>query len=247
MARKYQGPLQPGRRSAYVRGTRKNRKRKTTRGKIYKPVGQFGPLGKSFVATLKFSETIAIDPPTGQSGDYIFSANGIAKPDQTAVPLNLHQPYGHDQMVSFYDHYTVIGSKCVVKAASNLTHPAYVGVALRDNSAVINKPASELRETGGTRLMLMTRNDGGHNKGVVSQTFSPRKFFGKAKGNIVGESELRGNMSETASNNNNPEEQAYYHCMVVPQNETDNPGTQTLQVDIYYTVVFTEPKVLQSS
>lgn len=246
MARKYQGPLRKGERSAYVRGTRRNKK-KTTKGKIYRPVGQFGPLGKSFVATLKFSETIAIDPPTGVSGDYIFSANGIAKPDQSAVPLNLHQPYGHDQMVNFYDHYTVVGSKCVVRAASNLPHPSYVGVALRDNSAVIQETASVLRETGGTRLALMTRNDSGHNKGIVTQTFSPRKFFGKAKGNIVGESELRGNMNATASNTNNPLEQAYYHCMVIPQNATDNPGTQTLQVDIYYTVVFTEPKVLATS
>lgn len=246
MARKYHGPLRKGERSAYVKGTRRNKK-KTTRGKIYRPVGQFGPLGKSFIATLKFSETITLNPGTGVSADYVFSANGIAKPDQTAVPLNLHQPYGHDEMVQFYDHYTVVGSKCVVRAVNNINLPLYMGVALRDNSSIINIPARVLRETGGTKLKLMSENTGGMNNVVVSKTFSPRKFFGKAKGNIVGESELRGNMDVTASNINNPTEQAYYHCMVVPQTDTDNPGSQTLQVDIYYTVVFTEPKTLRQS
>ena len=246
MPRKYHGPLRRGERSAYVKGTRRNKK-KTTKGKIYRPVGQFGPLGKSFIATLKFSETITLDPVTGTSADYVFSANGIAKPDQTAVPLNLHQPYGHDQMVSFYDHYTVVGSKCVVKSVNNINLPLYVGVALRDNAQVINQTARELREEGGTRLQLMSEKTGGLNNVIISKTFSPRRFFGKAKGNIVGESELRGNMDVTATNLNNPLEQAYYHCMVIPQTDTDNPGSQTLQVDIYYTVVFTEPKTLRQS
>ena len=227
---------------------RKKRGRgKTTKGTIYRPVSQFGPLGKSYVATLKYSETVLIDAPTGKSGDHIFSANGIAKPDQTSVPLNLHQPYGHDQLVNFYDHYTVIGSKCVISSANNITFPIYVGCALRDNAAPINATANILRESGGTQLRLMSRNDGGHNKATIVQTFSPRKFFGKARGNIVGESELRGTMAPTASDINNPAEQAYYHCLVVPQNDVDNPPVQVLQVDIYYTVVFTEPKVLITS
>ncbi len=227
--------------------TSKKMSKKTTRGKIYRPVGQFGPLGKSFIATLKYSETITLDPSTGLSADHVFSANGIAKPDQTSVPLNLHQPYGHDQLVSFYDHYTIVGSKCVVRSVNNINLPLYIGVALRDNASAINLQASELREKGGTRMRIMSEKTGGTNNVVVSQTFSPRKFFGKAKGNIVGELELRGNMKDVASDVDNPTEQAYYHCMVIPQTITDNPGTQTLQVDIYYTAVFTEPKVLRLS
>ena len=226
---------------------RSQKSKKTTRGKIYRPVGQFGPLGKSFIATLKFSETVTLNAVTGLSADHVFSANGIAKPDQTSVPLNLHQPYGHDQLVNFYDHYTVVGSKCVVRSVNNIDFPLYVGVALRDNSNPINLPASQLRETGGTRMRLMSENTGGMNNVTVTQTFSPRKFFGKAKGNIVGESELRGIMADPASDVNNPAEQGYYHCMVIPQTLTDNPSAQTIQVDIYYTVVFTEPKVLRTS
>lgn len=231
---------------------RKYQKRKTTRkpktqtkGIIYNPRSGFGPLGKSFIATFNYSETVVIDPVTSESGDHVFSANGISKPDYTNS-LNVHQPYGTDQITPFFDHYTVVGSKCTVKAISGqIGLPCCLGLALKDAATAINTSAKALRERGGTQLKLMAPVGGGANKQSISRTYSAKKFHGKST--VVGESELRGNTSAISDYTNNPAEQAFYHVVVAPQHQGDNVGAQIVQVDIQYTVVFTEPKVLASS
>lgn len=230
-----------GRKRTYKKRGRKSQ----TKGIIYNPRQGFGPLGKSFMATFNYSETVVIDPVTSESGDHVFSANGIAKPDYSNTS-NVHQPYGTDQITPFFDHFTVVGSKCTVKAVSGqAAMPFCLGLALKDAATTINTSAKALRERGGTKLRLVAPVGGGNNKQIISQTYSAKKFHGKA--NVVGESELRGNTSAISDYANNPTEQAFYHIIVAPQHQGDNVGGQIVQVDLQYTVVFTEPKVLASS
>jgi len=225
---------------------KKKRGRKTqTRGIIYNPRSGFGPLGRSFMATFNYSETVVIDPVTSESGDHVFSASGIAKPDYSNA-ANVHQPYGTDQITPFFDHYTVVGSKCTVKAVSGqIGLPCCLGLALKDAATAINTSAKALRERGGTQLRLLAPVGSGNNKMIISKTYSAKKFHGKAA--IVGDANLRGNTSAISDYANNPAEQAFYHVVVAPQHQGDNVGAQIVQVDIQYTVVFTEPKVLASS
>ena len=184
------------------------RKRRTTRkpknqtkGVIYNPRNSFGPLGKSFIATFNFSETVVIDPVTSESGDHVFSANGIAKPDYSNA-ANTHQPYGTDQITPFFDHYTVVGSKCSVKAVTGqIGLPCCLGLALKDAATSINTSAKALRERGGTQLKLMAPVGSGNNKMSMSRTYSAKKFHGKKA--VVGESELRGNTSAISDYANN--------------------------------------------
>jgi len=188
---------------------------------------------------------VVIDPVTSESGDHVFSANGIAKPDYSNS-TNTHQPYGTDQLTPFFDHYTVVGSKITIKAVTGqIGLPCCLGLALKDAATAINTSAKALRERGGTQLRLMGPVGGGANKQMLSRTYSAKKFHGKAT--VVGESELRGNTSAISDYANNPTEQAFYHVVVAPQHQGDNVGAQIVQVDIQYTVVFTEPKVLASS
>lgn len=225
---------------------RTNKKPKNTRGVIYNPKRGFGPLGKSFIATLTFCETVSIDCATGTSATHIFSANGVARPDISDVS-NTHQPYGLDQLAPFFKHYTVVGSKCIVKAMNNNTLPLYIGCVLRDNQDVITLAADTIMEQGGVNLQLVGGTQGGNNKAYKVVKFSPRTFFGKARGNIVGDSELRGNLNTTASTLDMPNEQAFYHVMVVPNAPGDNPTNQIVQVQIEYTIVCTEPDQLHTS
>jgi len=225
---------------------KRSRKPKNTRGVIYNPRKGFGPLGKSFIATLTFCETVAIDASTGVSNEHIFSANGIARPDITGLS-NTHQPYGVDQLAPFFKHYTVVGSKCTVKAVNNNTIPIYIGCVLRDNQEPITLAADTLLEQGGVNLQLVGGQTGGNNKMTRVMKFSPKTFFGKSKGTIVGDSLLRGNLNTTASTLDMPDEQAFYHIMVVPQAGGDNPNSQIVQVQIEYTVVLTEPDQLHTS
>jgi hypothetical protein len=229
-----------------TRKRRTTRKPKTqTKGIVYNPRSGFGPLGKSFIATFNYSETISLDPVAGESADYVFSANGISKPDYNTIS-NTHQPYGTDQITPFFDHYTIVGSKCVVKMINtNSTTPVYLGVALKDAVSPINTSAKVIRERGGIQMRLLGPISYGTNKGIVSRTYSAKKFHGKA--NVVGESELRGNTGAISDYANNPTEQAFYHILLAPQNQGDDVYVSTLQVDISYTAVFTEPKVLAAS
>ncbi len=217
-----------------------------TPGIISAPNARWGPLGKSYKASLRVAFTISLDPVTGGTADHIFSANGIAKPDISDVTSS-QQCYSHDQLVPFFDHYTVIGSKCTVTAANNNEVPIYIGCALRDSSTAMTSSNNLLRAMPNTNLILCNFNSGSDSLRSTTMTYSPNRFFGKSKGNVVGESELRGQMNLVASTTDNPTEQAYYHVLVSAQTDNDNPTTQAVQVEIEYTVVLTEPKQLASS
>ncbi len=215
----------------------------TTPGVITAPGKSFGPLGKSFKTTLRIAYTLNLDAAQGSTADAVFSANGIAKPYVSDVTSS-RQCYAHDQLCPFFDHYTVIGSKCRVTSSNQNAIPLYLGVAIRDNSTLITEGNHILRSTPGTSMSLMSPTQSGDCLKSVEMTYSPNRFFGKSKGNVVGESELRGNMNTVASNLDMPDEQAYYHILCSPQQPSDNPGPNVVQVEIEYTVVLTEPKAM---
>jgi len=198
----------------------------------------FNPLGKSYVCKLKYYTTIGINPGAGVIGDHVFSANGCYDPDITGTGT---QPYGFDQMMLFYNHYTVIGSKCTASMINNTTLPLFLAVALRDAATTYTGDATDetfmepgivKKFTGGTTVSAIG------SPAYVSKTFSARKFFGKNVGIIP---QYQGDTS------NNPTEQAYYHVMVAPNITTDNPDIQYVHVEIEYTVRLTEPKMLPAS
>jgi len=215
----------------------------TNPGVILAPNKAFGPLGKSYKTTLRVAYTIVLNVPAGGgTADAVFSANGIAKPYVSDV-TSTKQCYGHDQLVPFFDHYTVIGSKCRVTCSNGYTYSNYIGVGIRDNSSLITALSEDLRQQPGTTLALMGPPTSDCMK-EVDMTYSPNQFFGKSKGNVVGESELRGNMGTVASNLDMPEEQAYYHVMASGQWTGDLATPQVVNVAIEYTCVLTEPKSL---
>lgn len=216
----------------------------TTPGVILAPNKAFGPLGKSYKTTLRVAYSIVLNVPAGGgTADAIFSANGIAKPYVSSV-TSTTQCYGHDQLVPFFDHYTVIGSKCRVTCVNTYQYANYIGVGIRDNSTLITSQSATLRSEPGTNMALMAPAGAGDSLKEVEMTYSPNRFFGKSKGNVVGESELRGNMNTVASNLDMPEEQAYYHVMASGQWSGDLTTPQIMQVAIEYTCVLTEPKTL---
>ncbi len=215
----------------------------TTPGVIQHPNSYWGPLGKSYKTTLRAAFTILLDPTQGGTADHIFSANGIGKPDITDV-TSAHQCYSHDQLTKFFDHYTVIGSKCTVTVANQSDEPVYLGAAIRDNNTDIIESNDLLRAQPGLNMTYVAPTHGGDCLKSVTQTYSPNRFFGKSKGNVVGESELRGNMNDIASVVDNPEEGAYYHVLLSAPNPGVNISGQTVQVELEYTVVLTEPKQL---
>ncbi len=225
-------------------------KRKSTNRKSYKRTTYrksrkannmgFRPLGLTQTAKLKYVEQLSLNPSLGLSGNYIFSANGCYDPNITGVG---HQPYGFDQLMAMYNHYTVVGSKCVVKMASSQAIPFYAGIMLRPDPTPISLNTDALLEQPGNKMKLIGYGQSGTSGGpnYMKCNFSTRKFFTKNRGAIVEDFALRGDAST------NPLEQAYYHVLLQPQFITDDLGTQGFTVEIEYSVVFTEPKLLPQS
>lgn len=189
---------------------------------------------------LRYCEEVSLNPSSTSYQGYVFTANGCYDPNVTGVG---HQPSGFDQMMEYYDHYRVVGSKITVKFVStsiNNVNPAYVAVQLKDTatvSAYIN--ASEFLESRqtGTQYMITGILSGYKNiPPKITKVFSARKFFGP---DFMDES-YKGSAS------GNPIDGAYYHVMAFCVGNND-PGQLDLQVTIDYICLLTEPKEIVSS
>lgn len=226
----------PARRRRYVRKQRAYRKRagKYIRFPRAPKSYNFAPLGTVQTANLRYCDNITIDCSAGVSGDYVFSANGLYDPNITGTG---HQPYGFDQMMNFFNHYTCTGSRCVVRAASTVAAPFYVGIALRDdNIPLLGVSLQTLMEQSGIVFKISNYGDSTRPV-VVSRGFSMRKFF---RGSKLGDKEYSGDAA------NNPGDQAYFHVVVVPAAGEDL-AAQRLLLQIDYHTIFTEMRPLSTS
>lgn len=195
------------------------------------------PLGNSKLVTMKYYENISINPGAGVVGDHVFSANGAYDPNVTGVGT---QPYGFDQLMLFYDHFTVISSKCTVEFYNpSTTLPTYIGIMLRDSVTSYTGMAqgTALMEPGFKRKLVGTAANVA--TGTVTMDFNAKQFFHKS--GIVGESDYMGSTS------GNPAEQAYFHVILAPQNNTDDIGSSPINITIEYNIVLSEPKMLSAS
>lgn len=204
-----------------------------------------GNLPRNFISNKKlcrlvYAETITLNASVGGGAtEYNFSANGLYDPNISGTG---HQPMGFDQLMEFYDHYTVIGSKIKVifnpVTSTSVSIPPYVGVRLCDTTSRINgKAIDELREVG----VSMTQMGSYQWKypPTVYQRFSAKKFFSKKA--IIGASQFQGSASA------NPTEDAIYSVFVVAPDTSTDPPTISVQVVIEYIAIFTEPKQLPQS
>lgn len=228
------------RRKSNARRSRRNAKR-TYRKRSFKRRSSRGrswaPLPKQRVVKFKYVTTISPNAAAGFVADHIFSANGLFDPDITGAG---HQPYGFDQMMLHYDHYTVIGSKVKVIAVNNTTNPIWIMSAIRDsNTSLTGNFSDTLLEQPGISKKLTTYLSSGGSRVATSQFYSTKKFFGVR--NFINKSAYRG--TDAA----NPTEQAYFHILVGAQTTTDDPTPQVMHVEIEYTAVLTEPKILVQS
>ena len=203
------------------------------------PMG-FAPLGNSRAATLKYHFQHTMNPNQGQVDDVVVRANDLYDPE---VALGGHQPYGFDQLMTFYDHFTVLGSRITMSAFnSNGSLPVYIFIGLRDNNvSLYEEPVGDIHEQARTVKKLLTTNPSSKGAMELSMNFSAEKFFAKPKVAIVGDSLFRGDAG------NSPLEQAYFHCMVGPYDTGNDLAPMVVNIEIEYYAIFTEPKILAKS
>jgi hypothetical protein len=196
------------------------------------------PFPLSATRSLRYCDNIQINAGTVTAASWLFSANNIYDPDLTGTG---HSCLGFDELMTVYDHWTVIGSKIKVKFMSSSSDVALssniVGVYLNDDT-VGSSTVSTLQEQPDVTWSTLGPADGGHGVKTLSYKFSAPKYFHKKA--IVGNALYRGD------NLTSPTEQAYYNLFAA-SNFASDAAIVTACVQIDYIVVFTEPRTLSQS
>lgn len=168
----------------------------------------------------------------GTPAVYSFRANSVYDPDFTSGG---HQPRGHDQMMLFYQHCTVIASKIVVTfvpdQVTDLAQATVCGIELSDNSTSITASlgVSQAMESKFFRYITLAPDYSGTK--TVSQSFGIKKFFKVGSGSILSEDQYR------SSNSSNPSELAFFHVGVGPTGSVDLNNIKGI-VKLVYTCVY---------
>lgn len=203
------------------------------------------PSNQQFV--LVYAPFISMDPSSFASNAlYQFRANDLFDPDFTSTGT---QPRGFDQIMAFYNHFTVVKSRFRVTVSQptlTSTGNQFVAVYLSGASGdyTTSTGLSTIIETIPERLrdwgFVGTANNS------VSQHYRSKwipfdmvSFFGK-QANV-----LNANFQGTTSSS--PAEQAFFNITVGSWDQSSDTDSVRIQVEIEFTAMFSEPKPLPAS
>lgn len=179
---------------------------------------------------LEYVETIKLQAASGVFTTYFFSANGMFDPNLTGTG---HQPMYFDQYMALYNHFTVIGSKIVVRfLRTNDTDPACrVGLLQSDDASYGGSPnldAIKEATLGKTKIIGLDTPTV-----TMAMGWSAKKTFG---GSTLGDDQLIG--TATA----NPAEQSTFMLCLegMPSNSTS--CAVYAEVEIRYCAILDELK-----
>lgn len=185
---------------------------------------------KRVVSTLKYVGQAELTSTAGAVGVYRYSCNGLYDPNITGTG---HQPMYFDNLMSIYDHYTVIGSKCTVRflpATTTQTAGVCAVFINDDTSLTVNSVLAAAEQTSGTRTQLINGNQG--QSVTLVRTWSAKQTFG---GSVLGNDNLQGTSSA------NPTEQSYYDICYQDLAPATTSKVQFV-IELEYTAVFDELK-----
>lgn len=197
-------------------------------------------------ATLKYCDTVFCSSiPAATLMSYEFRANGMYDP---RVAVGGHQPYGFDQLMAQYYHYTVIKSTCVVEAQSSLQNSNQIWKIMTYNDA---GTAQALYTAGGRNaideyplishsLLMTSYEHKGQNRSTRAYC-DLTKVSGKTASGLIADKDYSGDVGH------DPDDQSYF-CLIgySADDALENHGSLWL-VTIYYNVVFTEPRYMTPS
>lgn len=180
--------------------------------------------------TVTYYTNSAVTSGASSAGAYVFSANGLYDPDITGSG---GQPMGFDQMMIYFNHYTVHSCRIRVVFGSNssalratvalMTSGSSTAVTVIENAVENGDIAFQVLEFAGTfgGTATFTRNlDIGRFQAVVD---------------VLDDPNMRGDATA------NPVEQAYYHLMVWCA-DSSTVVSAGFQVVLEYDVTFHEPR-----
>jgi len=180
--------------------------------------------------TLRYYTVASVSSGASAAGAYVFSANGIFDPDVSGTG---GQPMGFDQMMLFFNHYTVIRSRIRVVAQSNSSTLRVTAALSVSGSSTVTTSIEQLMENGNLTFQVLEYAGAMGGACTLSRSVNAAKF--QSVDDVMDDPNMRG---DSASN---PAEQAYYHISVW---NSASATTVTLDCQVYleYDVVFHEPR-----
>lgn len=225
----------------YRKKTYRKKKRKYNK---YKPTVQKSPgLSNSQIVKMRYAEILTLDAGTAGVAFNTFTASN---PNDPYTGVGGHQAKSFDQWMTFYDHFTVLGSKIKV-TFQNISVDNTIGNAKSVMVYVGSKPTTTQAFSGLTSMVedgkysykLLTGSQGSASTRVLNGYYSPKKFFGIK--DVAGEHDLRGQQGT------DPVENAYWEMGCGCLDLTSDPFQIQCMVQIDYIVLLTEPKILGQS
>lgn len=190
---------------------------------------------RSKAVVFKYCESLSLTPAASVSV-YRYSANGCYDPDITGTG---HQPMGFDNLMAFYDQYTVVGSKIQVNWVNDNPKFAQVGIYLNDDtSAPTTLDLEAWMEQSNSKYGVMTA------KGGSKDTITQKAKFSAKRDLSVSKPLTADRLQGTAGSN--PNEQMYYDLYYFAQNDT-TAGSIHAIITITYFAVLTERKDIVTS
>lgn len=176
-----------------------------------------------------------------------FRANGLYDPQ---VALGGHQPYGFDQLMNMYTHFTVLRSVMEIENlnATRAENVVLIGALTQESGSVTAAwnagGPNGLRELPALSSDTIMNVYGGYQQRARNSflTFDATKVFGKSAANLIGDARFQGDVGS------DPTEDAYFTVALYSPNSLDESGNMwTFKVTITYYAVFTEPKWFTTS
>lgn len=204
-------------------------------------VGTPGIMAKTILRKHRYAESFQVQPGTTSTlGTYQFRCNGMYDPNYSGAG---HQPFGFDQMCTFYKKYTVIGSKITVKAVlpSGGTVDAFVALAYdsdytSDYSTDSDTFKRHFIESKNGPWGVITQSD---EKLTLSSNWSLKKM--KKIHDPVGKIEYYGTQAA------DPTDADYWTVVVTPLTSGEGTGLVQFLIVIDYITVWHDPVVISQS
>lgn len=186
-------------------------------------------------------------PGVGAITAYEFRANGMYDPE---VAVGGHQPYGFDQLMGQYNHFTVLKAmfdcenQNVQYADTMMLIPALTADSGTLAAAYAAGGVNGLTELPIAGQTLALNTYGSDTRGHQRRTrlyFDAAKYFGKRAWDLIGDDRFSG--SESAD----PPEQAFFGFALYNPLNTQPNHSYPITVTITYYACLTEPKWFTTS
>ncbi len=222
------------RRKKYYKKRRYRRKRRNFKKSNNNSIALLknpSPLPTKFRVAFRYAN-IGIDLNPGAGGllaNHVWAGNDLRDPNVTGAG---HQPSGFDQLMTMYDHFTVIGARLHCTFVNEDTANAQMcGVSIRDTATVETDPRVII-ESGACKYAVIGPEGSSRDTKTISYNLNPSKFLGRSK--PLSDPDLKGSTSAS------PAEMCYFHTWAGPTSAVD-AGIVNVNILLEYTAILTEP------